>query len=116
MKTLWLGQMFQKLCLHISSSLRLSQDRTRAILSVIDPNDSAAKADTQRFYHLQAKIHKLFITLTDRIDQFPDPNVSNSPPSVPTPPPAKQNFLEFLFLNSMGNFLHGRISGDYFPI
>ena len=91
-------------CLNLSNSLRLSQDRTRAILLAIDPNDSAARADTQGFYHLQAKIHELFIILTDRIDQYPDPNVSNPPPSVPTPPPVKHNLLKISLPKFNGEF------------
>ena len=78
-------------CLNLSNSLRLSQERNRVILSTVDPNDSAARADTHRYFHLQAKIHELFIVLTDRIDQFPDPTVSSPPPSVLNPLPVKHN-------------------------
>ena len=36
-------------CLNLSNSLRLSQERNRAILSTVDPNDTAVRADTTLF-------------------------------------------------------------------
>ena len=39
-------------CLNLSNSLRLSQERNRAILSTVDPNDSAARADAQLYFYL----------------------------------------------------------------
>ena len=95
------------------NSLRLNQERNRAILSTVDPNDSAARADTQRYFHLQAKIHELFIVLTNRIDQFPDPTVSSPPPGVPNPLPVKHSLPKISLPNSMRKFLNGRTSGDY---
>ena len=91
-------------CLNLSNSLRLSQERNRAILSTVDPNDSVARADTQRYFHLQAKIHELFIVLTDRIDQFPDPAVSSPPPSVPNPLPVKHNLPKISLPKFKGEF------------
>ena len=92
------------MCLNLSNSLSLSQERNRAILSTVDPNDSAARADTQRYFHLQAKIHELFIVLTDRIDQFPDPTVSSPPPSIPNPHPVKHNMPKISIPKFIGEF------------
>ena len=91
-------------CLNLSNSLRLSQERNRAILSTFDSNDSAARADTQCYFHLQAKIHELFIVLTDRIDQFPDSTVSSPPPSVPNPHPVKHNLPKISLPKFNGEF------------
>ena len=91
-------------CLNLSNSLRLSHERNRAILSTVDPNDSAARADTQHFFHLQAKIRELFIVLTDRIDQFPDPTVSSPPPSVSNPHPVKHNLPRISLPEFNGEF------------
>ena len=116
--TLTRPNLSKAVCLNLSNSLRLSQERNRAILSTVAPNDSAARADTQCYFHLQAKIHELFIVGYSLVASINFLTLLYPVLLQMSPILILLNTicLRFLFLNSMRNFLNGRISGDYFLI